>query len=153
MRAYFTHLFEYNDWANRRILRALAGLDDSEEARALFTHVVLSQQRWLERVRGASTVSRPWFGAAFDLATCETAWATSLREWLDFLDAIDDACLDRVVAYQTTEGPAFRSTVREIVVQLNNHSVHHRAQIARMIRQQGHTPPETDYIFYTRQPD
>ncbi len=153
MKDHLIHLFQYNDWAHRRILNTLAMLDDTEDERALFTHLILSQQRWLERVRGEDTRGRRWFDAPYDLATCERAWTISLQEWLVFLETIDTAELGRVVDYVSAEGPAFRSTVQEIAVQLNSHAVHHRAQIARMIRQQGHAPPETDYIFFTRRED
>lgn len=153
MKDYFVHLFRYNDWAHRRLLQAMARLEEPENAQALFTHVILSQQRWLERVRDQSTLGRPWFGPpTYDLGTCEHAWAASLHAWLDTLEAIGDDGLARTLRYQSSEGPVYCSTVQEVVIQLNNHSVHHRAQIARMIRQQGHTPPETDYIFFSRHP-
>ena len=152
MTAYFLHLFRYNDWANRRILSAMDGLDDPDEALYLFTHLILSQQFWLARVQGDDTHGLSWFGPAYDLPMCERAWASSLQAWLDILDAAGDDGLARTVTYQSSEGPTYQSTVQEIVVQLNNHAVHHRAQIARLIRSQGHAPPETDYIFFVRQP-
>ena len=150
MKDYFDHLFRYNDWANRLMMEAVAALEAPEEALYLFTHLILSQQRWLERVRGEDTRGRAWFGPAYDAPAALRHWEASLQDWLDHLGEIGDAGLARPVQYTSSEGPSYRSTVQEIVVQLNNHSVHHRAQMARMVRQQGHTPPGTDYIFFSR---
>ena len=152
MRENFSLLFGYTDWAHRRILQALEHLDDTEEARRLFTHIILAQHGWMKRIRGEDTRSHTWFAGdhTYDLAQCTAEWNTSLTTWLDFLDAASDEDLTRNIEYTSTEGPTHQSTVQEIIYQLVNHSTHHRAQIARMIREQGHTPPPTDYIFFSR---
>lgn len=150
MRDYFLHLFQYNDWANQLILQAISDLEEPDEALYRFTHLILCQENWMRRVRGESTTGLSWLGPIYPFDQCEQEWMTSLQVWLDFLETAQEEDLARVVEYQSTEGPKFSSTLQEIVVQLNNHSVHHRAQIARLVRQQGQVPPQTDYIFYTR---
>ena len=37
--------------------------------------------------------------------------------------------------------------IKDVVLQLNYHSIHHRAQINKLISRQGITPPATDYIY------
>lgn len=152
MQSYFSHLFTYHDWAHRRVLQALADLDDTAEVRWLYTHLILSQHRWLERVRGEDTRGRPWFHTddAYDLARCAREWEASLNTWLDFLATASNEEMSRTVTYTSSEGPSYQSTVQEIAFQLLNHSTHHRAQIVRILREQGHPPPATDYIFFSR---
>jgi uncharacterized damage-inducible protein DinB len=54
------------------------------------------------------------------------------------------------IAYKNTRGESFENSVRDILFHINNHSTHHRAQIAARIREAGITPPTSDYIFYRR---
>lgn len=152
MRDHFSLLFAYHDWAHRRILHALANLDDAEEARRLFTHLILCQHGWMKRIQGQDTRGHSWFAEdnGYDLDQCEAEWTASLTTWVNYLDTASESELQRTVAYTSSEGPTYQSTVAEITFQVLNHSTHHRAQIARMIRAQGHTPPATDYIFFSR---
>lgn len=44
--------------------------------------------------------------------------------------------------------PKFRPTIHEILVQAATHSIHHRAQIATLVRQHGGDPKPTDFIVW-----
>ena len=53
MNAHFTRLFTYNDWANRRVLVALRGLETwpAQTARRM-SHILEAQQLWYARMMG-----------------------------------------------------------------------------------------------------
>ena len=74
-------------------------------------------------------------------------------KWINFLETQTDADIEKEIIYPAFgTGKKFKNKIREIAFQLNCHSVHHRAQIARIIREQGFTPPGTDYIFTVFKP-
>jgi uncharacterized damage-inducible protein DinB len=148
MRQHFVDMWNYTLWANTRIMDALVGRCNGEAVR-LVNHIIGAQDEWLSRLD--VEFNRRW--ALFDLRSlpeCRKGNAHSVAGWLDYLSRIDDAALDVEVGYQNSAGIPYKNLRRDIIAHVLNHSTHHRAQIATLIRQSGGTPPATDYIFYLR---
>jgi uncharacterized damage-inducible protein DinB len=79
------------------------------------------------------------------------ALAATHADLFERLLAVEDAdMLKRRVAYRNSAGRDFDNTVAEIITHTTTHGVHHRGQIARIIRAAGHEPPYTDYIQFAR---
>jgi uncharacterized damage-inducible protein DinB len=162
---HFIDLFHYNDWANRKTIDALAALGNSghdaasapkharfEQALALLSHLLRAQVVWLGRVQASEDAALPfWEQDTLDACTARSADGT--RRWLAFLEQCTPEDFAGAVSYTNSQGRAFSSTLREIATHVINHSTHHRAQIARLLREAGATPPATDYIFYARSSD
>ena len=149
MKQYLIDFFKFNDWANKRIIRAIKELPDKENCLYLFSHLITSQNKWLNRImKGWENRGSPWYGDVYTAEELETRWTKSLNKWLGFLETQTDESLETEIVYESYgDGKKFKNKIREIAFQLNCHSVHHRAQMARAIREQGLTPPSTDYIF------
>lgn len=62
----------------------------------------------------------------------------------------DEAELDRHHTYINSEEIAFSESLKDILTNVLNHSLHHRAQIIYRLRLLNNTPPVTDYIIYLR---
>ncbi len=54
--------------------------------------------------------------------------------------------MDNDVVFVGYDGARFQATLKDIALQLNYHSIHHRAQIQAIIRTQGVDAPFVDYI-------
>lgn len=151
MKQYLIDFFRYNDWANRQVLGKIHGLPRPDKAARFFSHLINSQNKWMARIKGderARTMS--WFDPLYPLDQLEEIWAESLGIWLNFLERLPAERLETEVHYITDEGDQYSSLLREIALQLNYHSIHHRAQISLLIRQQNIEPPFIDYIGYVR---
>src|SRR5690606_21461687 len=72
------------------------------------------------------------------------------QNYADSLEIILQSDFSAQLQYVNTKGIAFTNTVRDILFHIINHSTHHRAQVARALRQDGIAPPPSDYIFYKR---
>jgi uncharacterized damage-inducible protein DinB len=66
------------------------------------------------------------------------------------INGLKEADYEDVIHYQNSKGDKYQNTIRDILLHIINHSTHHRAQIAFILRQQGNPPPISDYIFYKR---
>jgi uncharacterized damage-inducible protein DinB len=88
--------------------------------------------------------------AVDDLDTCAERSATITQRWIEAVRTDD---LTAPVEYQNSSGTTFTNQRREMAHHVVNHATHHRAQIARLLRQAGHEPPATDYIFFARDPE
>ncbi len=149
MKQYLIDFFKYNDWANRKLLKAIMQMPDKEESVMLFSHFIYSLQKWMNRItKKVEDTSLTWMGPVFPLEQLEQLWSENVNEWIKYLEKIDDSELEKDIIFQPTDrNRKYSAKIREVSLQLNYHCIHHRAQILRIIRQQGQTPPSTDYIL------
>ena len=143
----FQQLFEYDLWANARILQAMIENEVSDE-KCIFwiNHIVNAEIIWTERIQGKkSTIST---GAIRPLKEVATAMYTVHQELRELLEPYMDYA--REISYQNSRGEQYSNTVRDIFTHIINHSTHHRAQIAARLREMDIAPPGTDYIFFVR---
>lgn len=147
MKQYLIETFHYNDWANKQILRLIGEMPQPAEAIRLFSHLINSQDKWMARIHGNENAPKmQWFAPVFPLEELEAQWDRSLAAWCDFLARLPEEELERRVHFLTIDGRPYSALIREIAMQLNYHSIHHRAQVSLLARQQGLEPPFIDYI-------
>jgi uncharacterized damage-inducible protein DinB len=149
MKAYLIDTFRYNDWANRRLLDGIKHLTDQEESIKLFSHLISAQNKWMNRIsKQLEDKSLSWFGESLPLALLEDEWDRSINEWIGYMEKLSDEELDFEVEFtRITDGQKMGVKLKDIALQLNYHSIHHRAQINKLMSQQGQAVPATDYIF------
>ncbi len=145
---YLLDYFRYNDWANKKLLQTILALPDKNETMRLFSHLIYSQNKWHNRVSKAQNDNDlDWFGPTFGEHEIEERWNESLAKWELLLNASDTEPDEYVIFTRKTDGKLMRVKLKDIVFQLNCHSVHHRAQINKLISGQGVAVPATDYIL------
>ncbi|MCX6170022.1 MAG: hypothetical protein NTX65_11815 [Ignavibacteriales bacterium] len=148
MNEHFINLFEYNIWANNRIFSALKlVLHPTQKILEIMSHLVLSQETWLGRIQGKHTNS---FWDKVELDLLEKRSQLNNEEWLKLLNSSSKNDLVKKYSYQNTKGESFETSLQDIITHIINHSTYHRAQINLLLRQNGHEPAVTDYIYYTR---
>jgi uncharacterized damage-inducible protein DinB len=153
-------LYDYNAWANRRILDACAALSEEQFSRAIISsfpsvrdtlqHIFGGEYLWLERWHGRSHSAIPPAEAA-NLATLRSGWEKIDADLLQFARGLGAEDLDRVHTYRNTAGKEFSTPMKVMLQHLANHSTYHRGQIIMMLRQLGAKPIDTDLIVYYRE--
>ena len=150
LRDYFVHLFKYNDWATRQTAESIVNLKKKNiKSEELLSHIISAQKIWLNRILGRNTVIDPWHKLTQEDWIPQSIPITA--EWINLLESFKENDFERRIEYTNTKGEKFFNTVKDIIVQVINHSTYHRAQIAQLVRQSGGEPAKTDYIFYQRQ--
>jgi uncharacterized damage-inducible protein DinB len=115
----------------------------------LLSHIISAQKIWLNRILGRNTVIDPWHKLTQEDWIPQSIPITA--EWINLLESFKENDFERRIEYTNTKGEKFFNTVKDIIVQVINHSTYHRAQIAQLVRQSGGEPAKTDYIVYQRQ--
>lgn len=159
--AMFERLFRWDAWANARVIAALRGVEASGQrvppkAVDRLAHVVRAGEIWLSRLGyGEREDGRALFPESASLK--ETARDADLlaARWAQYARILSPAALEETVAYTSTEGAAFGTAVRDILLHVTHHAAYHRGQIAVDLKQAGVRLPEgvslpTDYIFFAR---
>jgi uncharacterized damage-inducible protein DinB len=147
LNAYLIDSFNYNDQTNKRLLGKIKMPTDKTEAVKLFSHLVNCQYKWFARIQQdprAKTLS--WWEPVYDLDHLEVEWTKSLNPWLEYINNKTEAELSTEITFAGFDNTKWAATPKDIALQLNYHSIHHRAQIQTLIRQQGFEPDFVDYI-------
>lgn len=142
-------LYIYNDWANRRIIRALKE-NDSEKCRRILAHLLITEQEYYERLYGKDSFA---FDFWKDLTPeeCGNLARETAERYEKLLRKFDDEGLDLKTNYRTSAGVWFENTFRELLTHVLFHSSTHRGNIIVQLRDEGFTPPAVDYIIYLRE--
>jgi uncharacterized damage-inducible protein DinB len=147
MKQYLIDTFNYNDHANKMVLEKVRELPDQTESIRLFSHLIHSMNKWLARISNTpGYVEMDWWVPVYELDELEPKWNECLQRWLDFISSKSEDELRKEVEFIGFDGSDFAAVIMDIALQLNYHSIHHRAQIQTVVRQQGFEPPFVDYI-------
>ena len=149
MKEYLIQTFKYNDQANRAVLSAIQNLPAKEEAIKLFSHLITAQDKWFNRIeKKVDDSTLTWFGPVFSEQELAGRWEQSVANWITLLERETESGLENYVTFKRpSDGKMMGVSLKDLSLQLNYHSIHHRAQINCLISQQGHKVPLTDYIF------
>lgn len=142
-------LFNYNDWANRRIIVALKA-NESAKALSILAHLLITEKEYFERLYGKDSTGFD-FWQNLSLEECGTLARESADAYEKLLRRFDDEGLDIAAHYRTSEGIPYENTFRELLTHVLFHSSIHRGNIIIKLREEGWTPPKIDYIIYLRE--
>ena len=147
MKQYLVETFLFNDHANKMMLEKIKQLPDKTEAVKFFSHLINSQNKWLKRIQVyPEDPKMDWWEPVYELDQLEGEWNKSLQAWIDFLESKSESELLEEKKFVGYDGAHWSCVLKDIALQLNYHSIHHRAQVQAIIRQQGLTPDFVDYI-------
>ena len=148
MKKYFLKLYQFNAWANERVIACLKQQDvKDEKTLSVFGHVLAAQFLWLHRIKGLTPPNVKLWGD-YSLDTLEKMVVDANQQWLDFVERNDN--FDLELTYTNYTGDPYTNNVESIMMHLVNHCSYHRAQVALLLRQQGFEPINTDLITFDR---
>ncbi len=147
MKQYLMDTFSFNDRANRMVLAKMRGLPDRAAAVKFFSHLINSQYKWMARiVRDPRAPEIDWWDPVYSFDELEGKWNDSLRLWTDYITERNEEQMYEEKQFVGPDGGEWTAPLKDIALQLNYHSIHHRAQIQSVIRSQGIEPDFVDYI-------
>jgi uncharacterized damage-inducible protein DinB len=158
-------LYEYDRWANHRVLQAVSTLSAEQFTRDLggsfrsvrdtLVHIIAGEWGWLtywkEPSPDAPFLADLWdrtdalfYHAVFpDVAAVQLKWAEVEKEQAEFVNRVTNESLETMVPFRGT-------TVRlaHLMQHLANHGTYHRGQISLMMRQLDAVPLATDFHVF-----
>jgi uncharacterized damage-inducible protein DinB len=147
-------LYDYNAWANARVLEAVEPLTSEELLRDLgnsfpsvrdtLAHILGAEWIWLRRWHGESPGSIVAASEFSTVAGLKERFAIVARDRRAFLDALSEDRLAQPFAYRDLAGNAHSLRLIESLQHVVNHGTYHRGQVTTMLRQVGRKPVGTD---------
>lgn len=152
-------LYDYAYWANRRLLEAVSRLTPEEFTRPVagsygsvrntLVHALSAEWGWLERCGGARRGARLDPNGYPTAASLAAAWARVEAHMREFLSQRTDEDVARVAVYQNERGDERALPIGELLHHAALHGVHHRGQVALLVRMLGHAPGNVDFLLYS----
>jgi uncharacterized damage-inducible protein DinB len=147
MKQYLLDTFLFNDTTNKKLLEKIKILPDKTESIKLFSHLINCQYKWMARIQHDPLAPQmSWWEPVYELSQLDDEWNKSLQPWLNYINNRTDGQLATEVTFTGLDEGLWAASPQDIALQLNYHSIHHRAQIQTIIRQQGFEPDFVDYI-------
>jgi uncharacterized damage-inducible protein DinB len=151
-------LYDYGYWANKKLFEVISRLTPEQfvepvagsqaSIRNTLVHVLSAEWGWLDRCGGHERGPRLNADDYLTVASLVEAWNKVEVYVRDFLFRLTDEDLAREI--EVTVGVPERR-----MMQLGNlmqhaaiHGVHHRAQVAMLLRMLGHVPGNVDMLIY-----
>jgi uncharacterized damage-inducible protein DinB len=151
-------LYQYNAWANGRILDTAAQLNPAQflaaggasfdSVRDTLVHTMSGQWLFLERWRGRSPRATLDPEQFFDLAALRGRWDEIEHDTQAFVAGLSDTRLERVVEYTNTNGERWAYPLWQQMIHQVNHATQHRSEAALMLTQYGHSPGWLDFLHF-----
>lgn len=150
-------LFDYNYWANWKILRAARELPPEQftattsitwrNLRDTLVHTLDVEQSWRRRLRGEDKAiwDAELPGDRFDTADeLEAYWRTDASEMLSWIGEFDD----RGLAATVDLGPRDRFPIWYFLAHIVTHGTEQRRDAAILLKNFGHEAPELEFLWY-----
>ena len=151
-------LFDYNYWANAKLFAVVLQLSDEEFTRPVtgsygsvrntLVHMLSAEWGWLDRCGGAPRGPALVADAYPTPQSVVDQWQLVERDLRFFLSGLRDDDLDRVIEFSIGSGAVHRRRLGDLMQHAANHGVHHRGQVALLLRALGHAPGNVDFLFY-----
>ena len=151
-------LFDYGYWANRKLLDVISQLPTDqftqpvagsyESIRNTLVHVMSAEWGWLDRCGGPQRGERLKPDDYPTLESLVDAWTRVEQHMREFLSGLTDDDLTRDIQFAFGSGPTYSIPLGDLMQHAAVHAVHHRGQVALLLRMLGHVPGNFDLLFY-----
>ena len=152
-------LYDYGYWANRKIFAVLAELTSEQftqdiagsygSVRNTMVHILSAEWGWLDRCGGhprGPALKPEDYPTAESLTQAWTAVEAHVRAFLAFLT---DADLERTIEFKMPRGDQTHvMRLGDLMQHGATHGVHHRGQVALLLRVLGRVPGNFDLLIY-----
>jgi uncharacterized damage-inducible protein DinB len=147
MKDHLIETFLFNDSMNKNMLKKISELTEKEGCIKYFSHLINSQNKWMARIlQDPNAREMSWWEPVYSIEELEMRWDESFQNWVSYLQNKTEEQIFAEVEFPGYNNGRWKARLVDIALQLNYHSIHHRAQMQLLIRQQGIEPDFIDYI-------
>lgn len=155
-------LFDYNYWANARVLNAAARLTPDQftapaglshgHVRGALVHILGAEIVWrLRCAEGISLLALPDEKNFPTIDVLRERWRDEEHMMRAYLNSLSDEALNQTVHYQTTKGVPFENVLWNLLVHVVNHGTQFRAEAGIALTAYGQSPGDLDLLLYFRE--
>ena len=151
-------LYDYHYWANKKLLGVVSQLTAEQftqsvagsygSIRNTLVHTLSAEWGWLDRCGGPARGERLNADNYPTVESVVRAWTAVEAYMRDFLSGLKDEDLTRDIEFAIGGGQKQSAPLGDLMQHAALHAVHHRGQVALLLRAFGHVPGNFDMLFY-----
>jgi len=155
-------LYDYNYWANARVLDATAKVSREQftaparlshgSLRGALVHALGTEIVWRSRCQDG--LSLPALPAESELPTLEALrarWTEEERTMRGYLASLTDEDLRAKLHYKNTKGVPFENVLWHVLAHVVNHGTQFRGEAAIALTEYGRSPGDLDMLVFFRE--
>ncbi len=155
-------LFDYNYWANERVLNSAAKVTSEQfsaptntshgSLKGTLVYILAAEVVW--RLRCEKGVSPPALLSESEFASLDILverWREEEKAMQAYLNSLQDKELNQPVRYTTTKGVRCENILWHLLVHIVNHGTQFRAEAGVALTDYGQSPGDLDLIFFFRE--
>ncbi|HSF05044.1 MAG TPA: DinB family protein [Methylomirabilota bacterium] len=155
-------LYDYNYWANARVLKAAARVNlerlgapaglSHGSLRGTLVHTLGTEIVWRMRCQeGLSPSALPAESEFPTLDMIQGRWAQEERLMRGYLASLSEGALNAKVQYKTTRGVPFENVVWHLLLHVVNHGTQFRGEAAVALTGYDQSPGDLDMLAFLRE--
>ncbi len=162
-------LYEYNYWADRRVLTTSAKVSPEQyvapanfglgygSLRATLVHALDAERQWRVICQGLFNTLPPdghnattelTEAALPTLTVLQQRWDTEEKEMRAYLGTLSDEKLNGILRYTVPSGVVRERVLWHCLVHLVNHGTQHRSEAAALLTSYGQSPGDLDFTLF-----
>jgi uncharacterized damage-inducible protein DinB len=151
-------LYEYNYWANKKLLAAGAGISQEQFIKpaafpygglhGTLLHILEAEWSWrtlFQKIEGASELLPADYP---DLPAIETRWRAEETAMRAYLATLRDADMESHLRYTTDTGIQRDRILWHCLVHVVNHGTQHRSEAAALLTEYGSSSSDLDFTVF-----
>lgn len=154
----YVTLYDYNFWANQKMLDSLEPVTPEEFTRTLagsfgslrdtLVHIAGAEWLWLSRWKGQSAPTIFDSRTFPSIAALRDRWRSVESAVKDYVRNLTEAELVGILNYRNLKGEPYSVPLGQALQHVANHSTYHRGQVTTLLRQLGHPAQSTDMLYF-----
>jgi uncharacterized damage-inducible protein DinB len=157
-------LYEYNRWANHRVLDACGDLTEAQltapapvshgSLMGTLAHIFGAEVAWRLRLSGGISTGRLVEAEDFlSLSQLTGRWRDEEQMMQSFLESLDEGNFERWVGYTMRSGPQEGNVLWKGLVHVVFHSSQFRGEAGAALAALGRSPGDLDFLQFLREAD
>ncbi|CAH8770870.1 DinB family protein [Paenibacillus dendritiformis] len=91
-------------------------------------HLAVAERVWLSRLQSKSSAQYSLWEEAEDLTAIRTMFEENVEQYRVYIEGLEESELDEMIDYANQSGVPFRTSVRDILLQVLLHGQYHRGR-------------------------